>query len=395
MVAESEAPGSALLGRTLADQQISISTIETIPFRLPMLGTLHWGAHSSLSELHHVLVRVVLSNGAEGMAEAPPRPTIYGETVDTIRHIVDSELLPRIRAVTIRTPESIQDLLDEVPNNHAAKASIDMALHRALAQTAGLTLLEWLHAFRAGPLSEQVKVSYILGIGDRETMLAEAEHVYAQGVRVFKVKVGRNWEDDLSRIRDLQTRFGSALSLYADANECFENESAAERLTILSDMGLEYCEEPLPIEQIKQRAALRSRHLLPLIADDSVFTLRDLRRELSLHTFDILNIKTARTGFTRSLQMMSLLDQHNKGESNAGLNSRRIDVMVGSQASAGLGTRLAATFAALSGVDLPCELSFPLKLERDIMRTPLQIQNGYISVDRLLQEPFDIELEAI
>ncbi|MEZ4612911.1 MAG: hypothetical protein R2838_22155 [Caldilineaceae bacterium] len=42
------------------------------------------------------------------------------------------------------------------------------------------------------------------------------------------------------------------------------------------------------------RVALRGA-VLPVIADDSCFTVLDLRRELALDTFDILNIKTART----------------------------------------------------------------------------------------------------
>ena len=61
----------------------TIRTIETIPYRLPMTGALRWGRDSVLSEAHHVLVQVTLSDGCVGMAEAPPRPTIYGETVES------------------------------------------------------------------------------------------------------------------------------------------------------------------------------------------------------------------------------------------------------------------------------------------------------------------------
>ncbi len=52
-------------------------------------------------------------------------------------------------------------------------------------------------------------VSYILGIGDDDTVLAEAQQVFDQGVRVLKVKVGRDWAADLRRIEALQTLFGS------------------------------------------------------------------------------------------------------------------------------------------------------------------------------------------
>ena len=105
---------------------------------------------------------------------------------------------------------------------------------------------------------------------------------------------------------------------------------------------------------------------MPLIADDSAFSLRDLRRELDFDTFDILNIKTARTGYTESWQMMALARPAGKG------------VMVGSQASAGLGTARAAVFAALPGIEHPSELSFQLKLKEDILDRPLPITDGYL-----------------
>jgi L-alanine-DL-glutamate epimerase-like enolase superfamily enzyme len=122
---------------------------------------------------------------------------------------------------------------------------------------------------------------------------------------------------------------------------------------------------------------LRAEQHLPIIADDSAFTLRDLQRELAFDTFDILNIKTARTGFTESAAMLTLARRANKG------------VMIGSQASAGLGTQQAALFAALPGIDHPSELSFPLKLRADILDRPLPIVDGYLSINDLLAAQMD------
>ncbi len=150
-----------------------------------------------------------------------------------------------------------------------------MAVHDALAQSRGQSLADLLGATR-----ERVRVSYILGIGVRDEVLAEAERVVAQGVRVLKVKVGRDWDDDIARIRDLQAMFGASVELYADANETMLAEDAAPRLAALRELGLAYCEEPLPVEQVRARAALRARGELPIIADDSAFTERDLHREL-------------------------------------------------------------------------------------------------------------------
>lgn len=58
-----------------------------------------------------------------------------------------------------------------------------------------------------------------------------------------------------------------------------------------------WVEEPLPVHLIRERAELKRLAVLPIIADDSTFTLRDLDRELAFDTFDFLNVKPARTGY--------------------------------------------------------------------------------------------------
>ncbi|HXF61797.1 MAG TPA: enolase C-terminal domain-like protein [Caldilineaceae bacterium] len=356
---------------------LSLDHIETTVFRLPMHGALQWGKSSRLAEARHVAVRVCLSDGSQGWAEAPPRPTIYGETVHSITAVIAHELAPRVCGLpvwdeahegppwTARPLQAIQARLHEIKNNHTAKAAIDMALHAALAQHRGLSLADHL-----GAVAARLRVSYILGMGDEESVLAEARRVVDQGVRVLKVKVGRDWQADLARIAKLQAELGPSVDLYADANECLDAATAPALLDRLAELGLHYCEEPLPVEEITARAQLRREGHLPLIADDSAFTLRDLKRELALDTFDILNIKTARTGYTESAAMLAQARQAGKG------------IMVGSQASAGLGTVCAAHFAALPGIDHPSELSFFLKLQADILDRPLRLENG----DLLLAE---------
>lgn len=337
----------------------TIAHIETVAFRLPLRGALRWGKGHALEEVRHVLVRVALSDGSEGLAEAPPRPTIYGETVHTIAAIIRHELAPRLAGLPAA---ALHTRLHQVKNNPAARAGVDMAVQAALAQSRGLSLAEHL-----GVTQERVCASYILGINELEAALAEAHEVAAQGVRVLKVKVGQEWEADLALIEALRAEL-PGVALYADANECFTAEEAACRLAALAERGLLYCEEPLPVELVAERAALAAAGRLPIIADDSCFTMRALERELALGTFDILNVKTARTGFTESGAMVARARVAGKG------------VMVGSQAGAGLAAAHAALVAALPGVEHPSELSFFLKLGEDIVERPLPITDGYIHV---------------
>jgi L-alanine-DL-glutamate epimerase-like enolase superfamily enzyme len=348
-----------------------IATIETIPFRLPMAGSLSWGKAGRLDRLEHVLVRLVTETGHVGLAEATPRVSIYGETVESIHAIIQKHLAPLLIGLPLEDVSDIErinrQMAAAVANNHTAKGALDICLHEALAGARGQSLLEYLN-----PPTRKIKVSYILGISDRETMLAEAQAVYAQGVRVLKVKVGRDFAGDVARIKALQAAFaGSDLALYADANEGLLPTEAHDQLRHLAELGILYVEEPLPIELLPERAALRQAEILPLIADDSAFTPRDLTRELRANTFDILNIKTARTGYYHSGLMLAAARQAGKG------------VMVGSQAGSTLGTIRAALFAGLEGIEHPSELSFFLKLQDEIVNRPLHLKDGYLDLETL------------
>ena len=71
------------------------------------------------------------------------------------------------------------DSLAVIANNHTARGAIDMAIHAARAQGVGKPLAEVL-----GCTQTRIPVSFILGIGARDEVLAEAERVVAAGVRV-------------------------------------------------------------------------------------------------------------------------------------------------------------------------------------------------------------------
>jgi len=340
-----------------------IAAIETVAFRLPLKSALAWGKESVLDAAEGVLVRVRADSGACGVAEAPPRPTIYGETRASIETAIRELLAPRLIGRELSDLAGARRAMAFLAGNPTAKGALDMALHDALARERRVTLPELL-----GAAASEVEVSFILGLASLDAALAEARWVVDAGVRVLKVKIGGDLRSDLELIRALRAELGPSVRLYVDANETLDPERAASSLTALAAAGVLWAEEPLPVERVRERAALRARRVVPLIADDSTFTLSNLRRELDLDTFDVLNIKPARTGYQESREMLELAHSRGKG------------AMVGSQAGTTIGTARAAAFAALPGVDHPCELAFFLKLEADIVDRPLEIRDGRLSV---------------
>lgn len=343
---------------------LKVKDIKALPFEVPLKGALRWGRSDELRTLDHVLIRVQLSDGSIGIAEAPPRPTIYGETQDSIVAVVETHLAPMLIGAELGSFACVAKLsarMGQIKNNNTAKGATDMALHGALCRATGTTPARYLGCTR-----ERIQVSYIVSRGDRDEVLADVEGGYRAGARVFKVKIGKDIAAECETIRRLIGGFPSA-RFYVDANQTLDEGSAPQVLAELRELGVIHCEEALPVEEISARRALRQRCQMPIIADDSAFTPEDLRRELDMDTFDILNIKTARTGFSGSAAMMESCAKAGKA------------VMVGSQASSLLGCLHAAIFAAQAPVSCATECSFFLKTDQDLSLAPA-IKDGWMSI---------------
>jgi muconate cycloisomerase len=338
---------------------------------------LQWGREDELRQLNHVLIRLGLSDGSVGIAEATPRPSIYGETQTSIQHMVNEILAPMLLGAALDSFESVAALsqrLDRIKNNNTAKGALDMAMHQALSRSKGLTLAGYLGCSR-----ERIPLSAIVSTGTLDQVSADVEQIYASGLRVFKIKIGKNIHEETATLARLIDDFPAA-KFYVDANQTLHPHEATTQLSRLSDLGVIHCEEALPIQRVHARQRLRQHSVMPIIADDSVFTLVDLQRELEFDTFDILNIKTARTGFSTSRRMLRLCRQWGK------------EVMVGSQASSLLGCLYAATFAAQAGIDCANECSFFLKTAADLTLAPpivagcLRLDDVQTAIAKLTEE---------
>lgn len=342
-------------------------TIKQITARLynvPLKGVLRWGKAHELKHLEHVLIRVELSDGAVGFAEATPRPTIYGETQASVLHIIEHYLTPMVIGQSIDSFQSVAHLseqLELIKGNNTAKGALDMALHHAVSQSQGQSLAEYLSVSRS-----KIPVSYIVSTGALDAVMEDVGATYKVGVRVFKIKIGKDIPQEIETIRQLMGQFEDA-RFYVDANQTLNADSAVDVLDELYDLGVIHCEEALPVHYIDARQKLHQATKMPLIADDSAFTYDDLKIQISYDTFDILNIKTPRTGFSQSSLMLNASCAENKS------------IMIGSQASSLFGCLYAATYSAMDGIDCANECSFFLKTDTDLSDAP-QIVDGYLDI---------------
>jgi L-alanine-DL-glutamate epimerase-like enolase superfamily enzyme len=163
--------------------------------------------------------------------------------------------------------EEIEARLRERPGEHAAKAAIDAALHDLCGKLAGLPVWRLLGLRRAGP-----PTSWTVWLGDPDDMAKRAEKVRGRFKRL-KLKLGGRDGLDVERVRAV--RGVADVPLQVDVNEYWSLEEALEALPQLAELGVEYCEQPVPAGD-PDGPELKRRSPLPIYVDEDLHTLADV-----------------------------------------------------------------------------------------------------------------------
>lgn len=346
-----------------AAEPMKIREIEAIPFRVPLLKPVKF-AVGRLDHLEHVLVRVLTDDGRTGVAEAPARHMIYGETQQSIVGAIRGHLAPAIIGMDVFEREAIAAALDRLPWNDCAKSAIDTATTDLVAQHCGVPLYRLLGGYRSS-----IEVCHILGMGPPDEVAAEAVEMHGRhGLTWFKIKGGVDPAADTARIAAVRKALGSPVKLTVDCNQGYSAIVAERLLPRWDEFDLAWIEEPCPGADFRGRARVAAACRTPFMIDESAFRLTDLVREAELGSCRIFGLKLARTGITTSRKVMALAEAHG------------IQVVVGSQAEAELGAMTSAHFAAAHRMtsSSSAELSFFLDAADRITEESISIVDGKI-----------------
>ncbi|MCB9176309.1 MAG: o-succinylbenzoate synthase [Caldilineae bacterium] len=306
--------------------------LETRPYRLAFrrpfvtaFGSLRWR--------EGWVVRVRDDSGRAGFGEAAPLPGFGGGEPAAVaqallalaRPLADLDAGP---ADPIALSRLMQDLVGTRPEllarAPAALAAVDLALADLAARRAGLPLARWL----APAAAASVPVNASISADAPEACAAAAREAVAAGYRTIKLKLRGEDRGDLDRVAAVHAvlvgandpggapaspasyataaRIGSAETLprraiRLDANASWSRARAIDWLERLAPYGIEYVEQPTPVEGDPERdvADLEAVHRLgrvPVAADEILLDPRAAERVLARRAAACLILKPALLG---------------------------------------------------------------------------------------------------
>jgi L-Ala-D/L-Glu epimerase len=202
--------------------------------------------------------------GVSGYGEANPIERYDESATSALAFLQDAEELLGDDPFAL---EAIEGRFRERPGEQAAKAAVDAALHDLCGKFAGLPVWKLLGLERAGP-----PTSWTIWLGDPDDMARRAEKVRGRFKRL-KLKLGGGDGLDVERVRAV--RGVSDVPLQVDVNEFWSLDEALEAIPQLQELGVEYCEQPLPAGD-PGGPELKRRSPLPIYVDEDLHTLEDV-----------------------------------------------------------------------------------------------------------------------
>lgn len=238
-----------------------IRRIEVIPFaiplRVPMLT-----ARGPITHREGWLVRLHDDAGRVGVGEATPHPAATPAARATTRTTL-GDAARWLSGADIARLDALLAATGRL--DRAAAAGIDVALHDLVGRATGRPVA----ALLGGARREAVEASALIDAGPPEACAYAAARALARGFRCVKMKIDRDIERSVARLRAARTA-APELDIRADANGCLDAAAAIAIARRLRDLPLDWLEQPVPAGDIAALRAVREAGDVRVAADEGV-----------------------------------------------------------------------------------------------------------------------------
>ncbi len=346
---------------------MKITAIQTYPVQVPIHpARAIRGGRGVHATSPFLMLKVLTDEGVVGLGEVSCTPVWSGEDNFTAAHFIDTLLAPQLIG---EDPTQIERLTIKMhkalAGNPFTRSGIEMALWDILGKVAGLPLYRLL----GGAVREFVTTKFSIS-GQEPAKAAEiAAWAVEQGFRTMKVKVGIEPEGDVARVAAVRSAIGNQIRLGVDANGGWSPRVAIQTLRRLAEFNIYFAEQPVQPYDVSWMADVRSNVQVPVMADESLFSVQDALMLIRAGAADIFSLYVGKGGGIGPARKMAAVAEA------AGLSCT-----VGSNLELGVASaamiHLAMATPAIAAEEFPCDILGPFFYEDDLLVESLPITGG-------------------
>lgn len=349
----------------MTSDPVVVDSIDTRVIDLP-LARPHRFRTVTIDHQSLLLVRVRTRDGVVGAGEGtvPGGPWWGGESVETMKVIIDRYLAPLVTGADLTALPRLRHRFDDVvAANPCAKSAVETALWDAWARTLGLPL----HHLFGGRYRESLPVTWAIGASDAAEAIDEALAKADDGHVSIKLKMGAaEPEADVDRIEKIAAALRDRVSIRVDLNTGWDELTATRLLPRLADAGVDLIEQPTPAHDTAALTRLSRNLRIPIMADESVQTDHDALNLVRHRAAAVFSLKLGKSGGPLATRRVAAIAQAAGIACHGGT---AIESAVGTLAAAQL-------YCTLPALSYGSELFGPLLMTETLLQRPLDYRNG-------------------
>ncbi|WP_457748883.1 dipeptide epimerase [Sulfurimonas sp.] len=258
------------------------TNIEKIALKTPFVTALR-----RVDAVTFVRVKLTCNNGAFAYGEAPATKAVTGEDLESIvsaiayvkNELVGLSLFDALEALHVK------------PIGSSAKAALDMAIITLIAKQKNQTLLQYLGAKDFSPIKTDITIS----LNDVDTMLHDAQKAYKSGFDILKIKLGGDINHAIFVTKAIAKKLPHA-TLLIDANQAWSLESSLQYVEAIKGCHVRLIEQPVAADDLEGLRGITQKSTVPVLADEAVFILKDVKKVHENACADMINIKLMKCG---------------------------------------------------------------------------------------------------
>jgi len=329
----------------------------------------------------------IRAGGITGWGEARPINPFVAETAAGMFTNMRDYYAPLlIGRDAMQIEAALRSCEARLPANPATLATIDMALHDLVGRALGVPV----HTLLGGACRTEIPLEWSVSLDDEAVMVSEAVNaVEKYAVEYVCIKVGplTRKETDIRVAEAIRKELGPRVRLGADANTCYDLQSAIRFANRFEDLA--YFEQPVGRTALAEMRQIRERTTVPIMADESVYTLDDAMRVATQGAADVMTLKWYKCGGLRRCREVAVIAEA------AGLKANCAGTANGSYIEAIAAAHLCISvpnhaFGAEFILGLPSVNEHPL-----IKNRPIDANNGVCNLPPGPGFGFEIDRNAI
>jgi L-alanine-DL-glutamate epimerase-like enolase superfamily enzyme len=241
----------------------------------------------------YLVIAIHTDEGIVGWGEATVVPLWSGESRGGAEALIHDYFAGLLIG---KDPEDLENILREMDaiawENHFTKAAVEMALLDLIGKKQNRPVYELLGGAKN---PKKIPIKFSIGLREPEDAARIAAQKVAEGFTALKIKVGLDHEKDLLRAR-LVREAAPHVKFNVDVNGGWSVEDSIREIPRYAPFNLDYVEQPTPRWDIEALAKVRQVTGVRIMADESVFSVRQAEQAFRQQAADLISIYPGKNG---------------------------------------------------------------------------------------------------